>query len=82
MAGDSSGVEGEEGGRVAYRVAENPGGDRQGVREGVDSPQGINTPGVEEFPRGDETPGVATEGEGVPGEDRRGQGGNVKPPTT
>ena len=53
MAGDYSGVEGEEGGRVAYRVAENPGGDRQGVREGVDSPQGINTPGVEEFPQGD-----------------------------
>ena len=34
--------------------------------------QGINTPGVEELPRGDETYGVLTEGNGVAGEDRRG----------
>ena len=45
-------------------------------------PQGIDTPGKAEFPRGDETPGVATEGEGVPGEDGRGQGGDGTPPNT
>ena len=45
-------------------------------------PQGIDTPGVEEFPRRGETPGVATEGGGVTGEDGWGRGGNRHPPTT
>ena len=80
VAGESSGVGGEEGGRKAYRVAENLGGERQGVQGGVKLPQGIDTPGVTELPRGDETPRVATEGEGVPGEDGRGQGGDGTPP--
>ena len=51
-------------------------------RGGVKSPQGIDTPRVDELPWGEETPGVATEGEGVLGEDGRGRGGDVKPPTT
>ena len=72
---------GKEGGRKAYRVAENPQGDRQGVQGGVELPQGIDTPRVEELPRGDETPRVATEGEGVPGEDGREQGGDITPLT-
>ena len=61
-------------------MAENPGGDRQGVQGGVKLPQGIDTPGVAEFPWGDETPGVATELEVVPGEDRRGWVGDGTPP--
>ena len=72
----------EEGGRKAYRVAENPRRDHQGVHKGVESPPGIDTPGVDEFPRGDKTPGVATEGEGITGEDGRGRGGGGNPPAT
>ena len=67
VVGKSSGVGGKEGGGDAYRVAENLGGDRQGVQGGVESSQGIDDHGVDELPQGDETPGVATEGEGVPG---------------
>ena len=63
------GLGGNGGSREAYGVVENPGGDRQGVGGGVDSLQGIDTPGVDQLPRGDETPGVTTEGEGVPGGD-------------
>ena len=70
------------GGREAYGVAENPGGDRQGVGGGVESPQVIDYPGVDALPQGDETPGVATAGEGAPGEGRRGRGGDGTPPTT
>ena len=62
VASKTYGVRGDGGGRKAYGVAENPGGDRQGVGGGVESPQGINTPGVDALPRGDETPGVATKG--------------------
>ena len=43
-------------------------------------PQGIYTPGVRELPQGEETPVVATEREGVPREDRRGQVGDGTPP--
>ena len=43
---------------------------------GVKSPRSINTPGVEELPRGDETAGVTPEGDGVPGEDGWGLGGD------
>ena len=46
----------------------------------VESPHGIDTPRVAELPWGDKTPGVTTEGEGVPGEDGRGQGGDGNPP--
>ena len=49
--------------------------------EGFELPQGIDTPEVEEFPRGDETSGVPIEGEGVSGEDGWGRGGNGNPPT-
>ena len=51
-------------------MAENPGVDRQVVGGEFDLPQGIDTPGVEEFPWGDKTSGVPTEGKGVLGEDR------------
>ena len=61
-------------------MAENPGGDRQEVKGGVKSPQGIDTPGVYELPQGDKTPGVATKGESVLGEDSQGQGGDGTPP--
>ena len=44
-------------------------------------PQGTNTPGVTELPRGGKTPGVTTVGESVLREDRRGRGGDEKPPT-
>ena len=60
VAGKSSGVEGKEGGRESYGVAENHGEDRQGVGGGVELPQGIDTPGVNKFPRGDRTSRVAT----------------------
>ena len=45
-------------------------------------PQGIDTPGVEEFPWGDKTSGVPIEGKGVLGEDGRGRIGDGNPPTT
>ena len=73
---------GKEGGREAYRVVKNPGGNRQGVRRGVQLPQGIDTPAVDELPREEETPVVATKGEGVPGGYGWGRVGEVKPPTT
>ena len=76
-----SGVEDKEGGREAARVAENPRGYSQGVRGGVKSPQGIDTPIAAELPRGYETPGVITESKRVPGYDRRGWGGDRNPPT-
>ena len=72
----------QEGGYKASGVAENPGRGHQGVGGGIESPQGINTPGVRELLQGDKTPGVATEGEGVTGEDGRGRGGDGNPPTT
>ena len=61
-------------------MAENPRGYHQGVGGGVELPQGIGTPGVEALPWGDETPGVATEGDGVMGEYGRGRGGDGNPP--
>ena len=69
-------------GREASGVAEKPGGESQGVHGGVELPQSIDTPRVAELPWGGKTPGVTTKGEGVPGEDRRGQGGDGNPPTT
>ena len=50
--------------------------------EGVESPQGADTPGVDEEPRGDKPPGGPTAAEGGLGEDGRGQrGGEENPPT-
>ena len=69
---------GKEGGRKAYGVAKNPGGGLQGVRGRVDLLQGINTPRVDELPRGVKTPRVATNREGVPGEVGQGKGGDEK----
>ena len=51
-------------------------------RGGVELPQGIDTPGVAELLRGDETPRVTTKGEGVPEDDGRGRGEDRNPPTT
>ena len=45
-------------------------------------PRGIETPRVEELPRGDKKSGVTPEGDGVPGEDGKGQGGDGTPHTT
>ena len=42
---------------------------------GVESPQGVNIPGVAEEPREDETPGGPTAAQGGPGEDEQGRGG-------
>ena len=72
VAGEPSGVGDEEGGRKSYGVTENLGGDSQGVQGGFELPQGIDTPGLDKFPWGDKTPGVASKGEGVTGEDGRG----------
>ena len=82
VATETSGVREDGEGREAYGVAENPGGDRQGVGGGVESPQGIDTPGVDALPRGDETPGVTAPGERVPGEGGRGWGVYRNPNTT
>ena len=70
LRSDPSGVGGDGGSCKAYRVTENSGGGRQGVGEGDEYPQGIDTPGVEALPPGNETPIVDTEGNGVMGEDR------------
>ena len=82
MAVDPSIVGYKEGGREACGVAENPGGDHQGVVGVAELPLGLDTPRVAELPKGDENPGVATKGEGVPREDGRGRGGDGTPPPT
>ena len=78
---ESPRVGGKEGDRKASRVAENPRGSRHRVGEGVKSPQGADTPGVAEFPRGDKTPGGTTATKVGPREDRRGRGEDRTPPT-
>ena len=82
VASKPSGVRGDGGGSEAYGVAEKSRRDHQGVGGGVESPQGIDTPAVDALPWGDETPGVATEDEGVTGEDGQGRGVGGTPPTT
>ena len=62
VAHESPGVGDKEGGLVASGLAENPQWSRQGVDEGVELPQGNDTPGVTELSRGGETPGVTTAG--------------------
>ena len=49
---------------------------------GVESPQGANTPGVAEVPRGDDTPGGTTVTKSGPREEGQGQGGDKNPPIT
>ena len=49
-----------------------------GVVRGTDSPGGTKTPRMEVPPRGDETSGVPTEGNIVPGGDGSGWGGDEK----
>ena len=56
VANDFSGVGDKEGGHEASGVTENPREYHQGVEGGVESPQDTNTPGVAEFPWGDENP--------------------------
>ena len=56
VANDFSGVGDKEGGHEASGVTENPRGSCQGVGEGVKSPQGTDTPGVTELPRGMKPP--------------------------
>ena len=80
VATEPSGVRGDRGGREAYGVADHLGGYHQGVRGGIESPQGINNPGVDVLPRGDETSGLDTAGEGVLGEGGRGWGAMETPP--
>ena len=81
-AGESSGVGGREGGHKFSIEAVNPRGDRQGLVGVVESPQGIDTSRMEELLQGGENSGVPSKGEGVPGEDGRGYGGDGNPPTT
>ena len=78
-AGDSSRLGGREGGYEASELAENLGGNHQGVGGRVKSPQGIDTPGVEELPRGDETSGVTPRETECQGRMDRGRGG-MEPP--
>ena len=60
----------------------NPRGGCQGVGGVVESPLSIYTLGVDKMPRVGKTPRVATNGEGVTGEDGRGREGAKPPPTT
>ena len=48
----------------------------------VESPQGADTPGVAEGPRGNKTPGGTTAAQDRHGEDRQGRGGGEKNPPT
>ena len=61
-------------------MAENPGGDCQGVGGEVQLPRGTDTPGVKTLSQGEETSGGTLEGDGVPGEDGRGRGGDENYP--
>ena len=65
-----------ERGPKASIVAENPGKECQGVLGRVESPRGVDTPGMEELPQGYETSGVNPEGDVVPGANGQGQGGD------
>ena len=48
----------------------------------VELPRGIDTPRVEDLLWGDENSGVTTKGDGVPGADGRGRGGDRNSPAT
>ena len=78
----TSRVEETEGDPEASGVAGTPGVDRQGVVGGVESTKGIDTHEVGELPWGDKTSGVTLEGDGVPGTDGLGWGGDGKYPAT
>ena len=62
-------------GPEASRVVENPREDCHGVGGGVELLRGTDTSVVEELPQGDETSGLNLKGNGVPGTDGRGRGG-------
>ena len=79
---ESHGVGEGEGGGEASGVAETPWGGCHRVGGGVELPQGADTPGVAEGPRGDETLGGTTAAQDRPGEDGQGQGGGEKNPPT
>ena len=81
-ADNSLGVGIREGGPEASGVAETPGGDLQGVGGVVDSPRGIDTPGVEELSRWEENSIVTPKGDVVLGADGRGRGGDGNSPAT
>ena len=49
---------------------------------GFELPRGIDTPRVEELPRGNKTSGVTPKGDGFPGADGRGRGGGRNSPIT
>ena len=81
-SGKFYGVGIREGSPEAFRVAENPGGDCQGVGGGVELQRGIENPGVEELPRGGEISGVTPKVDRVPGSDgRTGAGRGQKLPS-
>ena len=71
VAGKTSGVEGD--GATECRKTPGEGG-RQGVVGGLESPQGVNSPGMEALPQGDEVPGVDTKVNGVKGGGKDGGG--------
>ena len=73
----------KEGGSKASGVAENSGGDFQGVGGGgIKSSRVTNNPGVEELLRGGETSEVTLEGDRVPEMDGWGPGGDGNSPAT
>ena len=77
---ETLGVRGDGGGREAYGVAENPGGNRQGVQGGVKSPQGIDTPGVDALPQGGRKLQSGHQGRQSDEGGRTGAGRGWKPP--
>ena len=56
--------------------------DRQKVGRGMKLPGGPKTPGVEGLTQGDKKSGVTSEGDGVPGGDDPGRGGDKNSPAT
>ena len=79
---ETSEVGGKEGGREAYGVAENPGGGLPGSVRESRFDAGHQHPWSGKVAQGDKNTGIATKGEGVTGDNRRGRGSNVNPPTT
>ena len=82
MAGKTSVVGGEGGGREACGVAENPGGGGAGSGRGDRVAAGHRHPQSGIIAPGDETPGVDTESNKVTGEEGRGRGGGGNSLTT
>ena len=75
LSGDSSGAGEVEGTPKASGVMQNPGGDCQGVGEGVESLRGTKTHGLEELSQRDKTSSVTLKGDRVMRTDgRKGEG--------